>query len=97
MTRPFVLIKILLKSLKPITFFALFSVILLSFFSSDLFSQALTLDMGKEGGSFTGRMVQLVLILSVLSLAPSILVMVTSFTRIVVVFYSLTPALWGKK
>jgi flagellar biosynthetic protein FliP len=48
------------------------------------FAQQLSLDLG-ESGSLTGRVVQLVALLTVLSLAPSILVMVTSFTRIVVV------------
>lgn len=93
MNRSFILTKALLKNFKPLAGLGLFSIFLLGFFSSDLFSQALTLDMGKDGGSFTGRMVQLVLILSVLSLAPSILVMVTSFTRIVVVFSLLRSAL----
>jgi flagellar biosynthetic protein FliP len=50
-------------------------------------AQTFSLDLGngEEGGSVTGRIVQLVALLTVLSLAPSILVMVTSFTRIVVV------------
>ena len=43
--------------------------------------------------SSTGRVVQLILVLTVLSLAPSILVMVTSFTRIVVVLSLLRSAL----
>jgi len=45
------------------------------------------------GGNFTTKMVQLVFMLTVLSLAPSILMMVTSFTRIVVVFSFLRSAL----
>ena len=47
-------------------------------------AQQLTMDFG-EGGSATGRILQLLALLTVLSLAPSILVMVTSFTRIVIV------------
>ena len=35
-------------------------------------------------GAFTGRMVQIVLLLTVLSIAPGLLIMVTSFTRFVV-------------
>ena len=42
------------------------------------------MDFG-EGGSATGRILQLLMLLTVLSLAPSILVMVTSFTRIIIV------------
>lgn len=49
-------------------------------------AQSVNIDLGENGGSSTARIVQLVLLLTVLSVAPSILVMVTSFTRIVVVF-----------
>jgi flagellar biosynthetic protein FliP len=55
-------------------------------------AQSFSLDLG-GGGSTTGRIVQLVALLTVLSLAPSILVMVTSFTRIVVVLSFLRSAL----
>jgi flagellar biosynthetic protein FliP len=55
-------------------------------------AQSISLDLG-EGGSFTGRLVQLTLLLTVLSLAPGILVMVTSFTRIVVVLSFMRSAL----
>ena len=55
-------------------------------------AQSIQLDLG-EGGSFTGQIVRLVLLLTVLSLAPSILVMVTSFTRIVIVLSFLRTAI----
>lgn len=55
-------------------------------------AQALSLDLGEEG-TLTGRVVQLVLLLTVLSLAPSILITVTSFTRMVVVLSLLRTAL----
>ncbi len=55
-------------------------------------AQTFSFDLG-AGGSATGRIVQLVALLTVLSLAPSILVMVTSFTRIVVVLSFLRSAL----
>jgi flagellar biosynthetic protein FliP len=45
------------------------------------------------GGGLTERVIQLVALVTVLSLAPSILVMVTSFTRIVVVLSLLRTAL----
>jgi len=48
-------------------------------------AQTISLDMGDGGGDSTGRIVQLVVLMTVLSLAPSILVMVTSFTRIIIV------------
>jgi flagellar biosynthetic protein FliP len=56
-------------------------------------AQSLSLDLGEGGGSATGRLVQLIALLSVLSLAPSLLVMVTSFTRIVVVLSFVRMAL----
>lgn len=56
------------------------------------FAQSLSLDMG-QGGSTTARVIQLLLLTSVLSLAPSILVMVTSFTRIAVVLSFLRTAI----
>ena len=51
-------------------------------------AQAQTIDLGgliPDGeASTTGRIVQLILLLTVLSIAPGIMIMVTSFTRIVV-------------
>ena len=47
-------------------------------------AQQLTLDFG-DAGSLTSRVFQLMMLVTVITLAPSILVMVTSFTRIVVV------------
>ena len=55
-------------------------------------AQSLTLDLG-EGGSSTGRIVQLMVLVTVLSLAPAVLVMVTSFTRIIIVLSFLRNAL----
>ena len=56
------------------------------------FAQSVNLDFG-EGGSSTARIVQLVVLLTVITLAPSILVMVTSFARIVIVLSLLRTAL----
>lgn len=62
--------------------------------SNPALAQAITLDLGQgEGGTVTGRVVQLLVILSVLSLAPSILIMMTSFTRIIVVLSFLRTAI----
>jgi flagellar biosynthesis protein FliP len=55
-------------------------------------AQSLSVDLG-QGGTVTGQLVRLVLLITVLSLAPSILIMVTSFTRIVVVLAFLRSAL----
>ncbi len=56
-------------------------------------AQSLNLDFGADVGSATGRILQLVALITILSLAPSILVMMTSFTRIVVVLSFLRSAL----
>jgi len=55
-------------------------------------AQQFSLDLG-EGASTSSRMIQLILLMTVLSVAPSILMMVTSFTRIVVVLSFLRQAL----
>ncbi|WP_346914413.1 flagellar type III secretion system pore protein FliP [uncultured Roseibium sp.] len=55
-------------------------------------AQDITVGFGADS-SLTERAVQLVALLTVLSLAPSILVMVTSFTRIVVVLSLLRSAI----
>ena len=60
----------------------------------DALAQALTFDLGAEtAGTTTGRIVQLIALITILSLAPSILVMMTSFTRIVVVLSFLRTAM----
>lgn len=60
--------------------------LLLCFAAVPAAAQSVNIDLGDTGGSSTARIVQLVLLLTVLSVAPSILIMVTSFTRIAVVF-----------
>ncbi|OIQ86820.1 flagellar biosynthetic protein FliP precursor [mine drainage metagenome] len=55
-------------------------------------AQQFSLDLG-DGASTTGRIVELIALMTVLSLAPSILVMVTSFTRIVIVLGFLRQSL----
>ena len=55
-------------------------------------AQAINLDLG-TGGGLTDRVVQLVGLLTVLSLAPSIVMMTTSFVRITVVLSLLRQAL----
>src|SRR3989449_7394001 len=55
-------------------------------------AQDISINFG-QGTGLTERVIQLIAVLTVLSLAPSILVMVTSFTRIVVVLSLLRTAL----
>lgn len=74
--------------------------IILTTFAPDAFAQSVTLDLGSTDGvtasngeTLTGRIVQMLGLLTVLSLAPSILIMMTSFTRIVVVLSFLRTAM----
>lgn len=66
-------------------------------FVPQAFAQSVTLDLGggeaAGGSSVAARVVQMVALLTVLSLAPSILMMMTSFTRIVVVLSFLRTAM----
>jgi flagellar biosynthetic protein FliP len=55
-------------------------------------AQDISINFG-QGGGLTERVIQLIALITVLSLAPSILVMMTSFTRIVVVLSLLRTAL----
>jgi len=56
-------------------------------------AQSVNVDLGGEGPGVTSRLVQLTALIAVLSLAPSLLVMITSFTRIVIVLSLLRSAL----
>ena len=86
--------------LKPIllTIFSVLSVFLI--FQHEALAQ-ISLNFGGDaapggaaaGGSVTGRVVQIVALLTVLSIAPSILMMMTAFTRIIVVFSFLRSAI----
>ena len=60
--------------------------------ASPALAQEITLDFS-EGTGLNERALQLIALITVLSLAPSILVMVTSFTRIVVVLSLLRTAI----
>jgi flagellar biosynthetic protein FliP len=55
-------------------------------------AQDISINFG-QGAGLTQRVIQLIALLTVISLAPSILVMMTSFTRIVVVLSLLRTAL----
>jgi len=65
-------------------------------------AQAITVDLGggseiSDGGSVAGRVIQMVILLTVLSLAPSILIMMTSFTRIIIVLSFLRTAIGSQQ
>lgn len=56
-------------------------------------AQSVSIDLAGDEGSYTARLLQLFLLVTVLSLAPGILVMATSFIRLIVVFSLLRSAL----
>ncbi len=57
-------------------------------------AQSMTLDLGTNGGgTMTARLLELLALMTVLTLAPSILVMVTCFTRIIIVLSFLRTAM----
>ena len=56
------------------------------------FAQSINFDLG-QGPTTTARLVQLIMLMTVLTLAPSILMMVTCFTRIVVVLSFMRTAI----
>jgi flagellar biosynthetic protein FliP len=60
---------------------------------SSAFAQSISLDLGAAGPGVTSRIVQLTALITVLSLAPSLLVMMTAFARIVIVLSLLRSAI----
>lgn len=60
--------------------------------SQTVFGQEFSLNMGEEG-ALSGRIVQMLMLMTILSLAPAIIIVVTSFTRIVIVFSLLRSAM----
>lgn len=73
--------------------FLLAAAVLLSSYNPAL-AQSMNIDLGKStSGTATAKLIQLVVLLTVISLAPSILVMMTSFMRIIIVLSFLRSAL----
>jgi len=56
-------------------------------------AQSLNIDLGATGGEETARLIQMIALITVLSLAPSILIMMTSFIRILIVLSFLRTAM----
>ncbi|MDF3046914.1 MAG: flagellar biosynthetic protein [Candidatus Midichloriaceae bacterium] len=62
--------------------------------SEPAFAQGINIDLGSgKTPIFTSKVIQIIALITLLSLAPSILVMVTSFTRIVIVLSFLRTAI----
>ncbi len=62
------------------------------FYGDDIGTSGINIDLPTDG-ELSGRLLQLIALITILGLAPSILVMVTSFTRIIVVLSILRTAL----
>lgn len=71
---------------------AVLSALAVMFAAPPALAQTLSLDLG-DGGSSSARIIQLVALLTVITLAPSLMMMMTSFTRIIVVLSLLRSAL----
>jgi len=84
-------------SIFSLCFSALCGLLLITLTSHPALAQEVTIDLGggdtAGNATVTGRVIQLVALLTVLSLAPSILIMMTSFTRIIVVLSFLRTAI----
>ncbi len=60
----------------------------------EAWAQSVTIDLGGNGGgTMTGRILEMLALMTVLTLAPSLLVMVTCFTRIIIVLSFLRTAM----
>src|SRR6201746_2053615 len=70
-----------------------FILIIAGSLASPALAQDISINLGQGNGGVTERAIQLIALLTVLSIAPSILVMMTAFTRIVVVLSLLRTAL----
>lgn len=74
--------------MRPFLFF------LVVLFPAQALAQSVNIDLGAVGNAgATSRIVQLTAVLTVLSLAPSLLVMMTAFTRIIIVLSLLRSAI----
>ena len=72
----------------------LFGLLLLGALLPDMAAaQSIEFDLDSGGSSATARIIQLVMLIAVLSIAPSLLVMMTSFTRVIVVMAFVRTAL----
>ena len=79
------------RRLSILALFALAIAVLVSI-GAPASAQELSLDLGSEG-TLTERVLQLIALVTILSLAPSILIMTTSFVRIIVVLSLLRTAI----
>jgi len=77
----------------PRRVFIIASLIAAAALATPAHAQDISINLGGGQGGVTERAIQLIALLTVLSIAPSILIMMTSFTRIVVVLSLLRTAM----
>jgi len=65
-------------------------------FPIDAFAQSVNVDLG-DGSTTSAKLIQITLLMTVLALAPSILIMITCFTRVVVVLSFLRTAIGAQQ
>ncbi|MEX0282954.1 MAG: flagellar type III secretion system pore protein FliP [Arenibacterium sp.] len=70
----------------------LFAFIFVTWFPAPVVSQEISVDLGQDG-SLTARSIQLILLITVLSLAPGLLIMITCFPFLVTVLAILRQAI----
>jgi flagellar biosynthetic protein FliP len=76
---------------RRVVFFAV--LIIAGLLAAPALAQDISINLGQGNSGVTERAIQMIALLTVLSIAPSILIMMTSFTRIVVVLSLLRTAL----
>jgi flagellar biosynthetic protein FliP len=69
-----------------------FAGLLITLFAPTALAQDISIDLG-EGTGITERALQIIALITILSIAPSILIMMTSFTRVVIVLSLLRTAI----
>lgn len=80
--------------MKKLTLLLVLAIAGIAIYAPPALAQSMTLDLGQSGGgTASARIIQLIILMTVISLAPSILVMMTSFMRIVIVLSFLRSAL----
>ena len=91
------LIKLLRHPALQLLSFCILSGLAFTLLAHPAFAQSVTLDLGGGAGSgqgtVAGRVIQIVALTTILSLAPAILMMMTAFTRIIVVLSFLRSAM----
>jgi len=86
-------LKIKKNKLTKVFLYSISIFIYLLIFSNSTYAQQFSLDLGSETGPLTGRILQLIALITVIAIAPSLLVVLTSFTRIIVVLSLLRSAM----